>query len=74
VDVYTYLSSRRLLIPPPLSKKCDLLQLAWQLLGSLRRSFTRMGFFLFFDGGIHSHTYVDKLIPWPIPWSKEKAK
>jgi len=48
VDVYTYLSSRRLLIPPTHAEKMftcvDRMRFAFRLLGS----FARMGLFLFF--------------------------
>jgi len=53
VDVYTYLSSRRLLIPSTPAEKMrtcmDCMGIACQFAGQL----TRRGLFLFFSGGIH---------------------
>jgi len=56
VDVYTYLSSRRLLTPPTHAEKMlacvDRMQLACRLLAR----FARMGFFLFFLSVIYHMT------------------
>jgi len=56
VDVYTYLSSRRLLTPPTHAEKMftcmDRMAFAWQIAAQL----ARMGFFLFFVGVIHLAT------------------
>jgi len=56
VDVYTYLSSRRLLTAPtPVEKKLacvDRMAVCLSVCGAA----SRVGFFLFFAGGIHLAT------------------